>query len=67
LVSGVEHAESYGVYLLTDDVSEEDLEECGDSYSDAIEGWWEDYVPDKHDGKITYGNGEPLFYDCTRK
>lgn len=64
---GVEHAESYGVYPLTDDITNEELEDCPDSYSEGIEGWWEDYVPEKHDGKITYGNGEPMFDDCTRK
>lgn len=39
---GVQHAEMYGVYLFS-----EDDESC--SYN--ISGYWELYVPEKHDGQ----------------
>lgn len=60
----VEHAASYGVYPLSDleGISDEDmaeLEENGDddNYTDNIDGWWEDYDPEKHDGLVA-GGGE---------
>ena len=60
----VEHASSYGVYPETDleGVSDEDmaeLEESGeiDNYTNNIEGWWEDYDPEKHD-MLVPGGGE---------
>ena len=43
------HAEMYGIYpesCRPDDFDEEDE----DSYSDNIEGYFEDYDPEKHDG-----------------
>ena len=45
------HAEMYGIYpenCRPDDLDEED--DDGDSYSDNIEGYFEDYDPEKHDG-----------------
>jgi hypothetical protein len=55
-VGAVEHAAAYGIYPDSDleSISEEDLaelEESGDidNYSSGIEGWWEDYDPEKHD------------------
>ena len=45
------HAEMYGIYpenCRPDDLDEED--DGGDSYSDNIEGYFEDYDPEKHDG-----------------
>ena len=57
----VQHAESYGVYPeedKPDDWNEDD--EGGwnsDQYSHNIEGWWEDYDPEKHDGLVA-GGGE---------
>lgn len=50
---GVQHAEMYGVYPRCEyegdpEIDEEELD--SDSYSDNIEGWWEDYDPEKHDG-----------------
>ena len=45
------HAEMYGIYpenCRPDDLDEE--EEDGDSYSDNIEGYFEDYDPKVHDG-----------------
>lgn len=45
---GLNHAEMYGVYPR--DEYEEEAEQGGDEYSDNIEGWWEPYDPEKHDG-----------------
>jgi len=55
---GVDHASSYGIYPRNEyeeceDISEEEL--YGDSYSDNIEGWFEEYVPEKHDMKSHTG------------
>lgn len=49
---GKDHAEMYGIYPRSeyadsDEISEEELE--GASYSDNIEGWYEEYDPEKHD------------------
>jgi len=55
----VQHAETYGIYPEADleyisDEGLKELEESGeiDNYTHNIEGWWEDYVPEKHDGLI---------------
>jgi hypothetical protein len=57
----VQHAESYGFYPYSYeqeyDEEYDDQEEDGDQYSDNIEGWWEDYDPEKHDGLVS-GGGE---------
>ena len=49
---GKDHAESYGIYPREEyaDIAEYDEEDDDDCYSDNIEGWWEDYDPEKHDG-----------------
>jgi hypothetical protein len=44
------HAEMYGIYPREEYVDTEDFDEDDESYSDSIEGWFEDYNPDKHDG-----------------
>ena len=54
----VQHAESYGIYPLSEyagdeDISDEELE--GEEYSDNIEGSWEDFDPKKHDGLVPGG------------
>lgn len=53
---GKNHAEMYGTYPREeyDDIDEEDE----DSYSDNIEGWWEEYDPKKHDGHTVGGTPE---------
>lgn len=58
----LEHASSYGVYPSSDleGISDEDmaeLEENGDvdNCTDNIDGWWEDYDPEKHDGLVAGG------------
>ena len=55
---GVNHAEMYGIYPRgeyadSEELSEEDLD--SDSYSDDIEGYWEDYDPKKHDSHTMTG------------
>lgn len=56
---GVAFAESYGVYRPDPD-SDEDEEEGLHGYTwDDVEGYWEEYDADKHDGHITYGNEDP--------
>lgn len=54
----VDHADSYGVYPRSDyendpDITDEELE--NDTYSDSIEGSWEDFDPKKHDGLVPGG------------
>ena len=50
---GKTNAEMYGIYPKSEyqgdsEISDEELE--GDDYSDNIEGWVEEYEPEKHDG-----------------
>jgi hypothetical protein len=40
----------YGIYPREEYADTEDFDEDSESYSDSIEGWFEDYNPDKHDG-----------------
>ena len=51
-LQAIEHAESYDKYLLCD--APEGEEDSGD-YTDDIEGWWEEYNSDEHDGQLIYG------------
>jgi len=55
-----ENAEMYGIYPEQDyeECTSEEIDELGDSLSDNIEGWWEEYNPDEHDGLVV-GCGEP--------
>lgn len=51
------HAESYGVYPTTDmpdDYDEDAVDSTygSDTYSDNIEGYWEEYDPEKHDALL---------------
>jgi hypothetical protein len=54
----VEHAEMYGIYRLFDDE-----EESGDYSGENIEGSWEEYVPEKHDGKLIYGANSKISWN----
>lgn len=58
---GLAHAEMYGVYPEADRPDDFDEEEADSwssySYSDNIEGWWEEYDPEKHDG-LRVGGGD---------
>lgn len=63
---GIDHADSYGVYPASDldNLSEEELEEIDENdYSDNIEGWWELYDSDKHDGHVMYGNQQEVHFN----
>lgn len=56
----IDHAARYGIYPESErpDDWDEDEEHMGsDSYSDNIDGWFEDYDPKKHDG-LRVGNDE---------
>lgn len=47
---GLEHAEMYGIYYrphYEDELTEEELDL--DSYTENIDGWWEEYDPEQHD------------------
>lgn len=53
-IAAVQFAESYGIYPECDrpedsDPDEDDQYGSGE-YSENIEGWWEEYDPEKHDG-----------------
>lgn len=50
------HAESYGIYPREEYADTEDYDEDSESYSDSIEGWYEDYDSDKHDGHRVGGD-----------
>jgi hypothetical protein len=59
----IQHAESYGIYPMSDlsDATQEELDALDeegslDDYSDNIEGWWEDYDAEKHD-MLSTGSG----------
>jgi len=46
---GLDHAESYGVYYTPHYEDSEDFDPDDECYSDNIDGWYEDYEPEKHD------------------
>lgn len=50
----VQNAEMYGIYPECY-YSEEDVAQDPESYSDNIEGWWEIYDPEQHDGHTITG------------
>ncbi len=55
---GINHAEMYGVYptdSMPEDMEEYD-EDGGDSYNDNIEGWYEIYNAEEHDGHRVGGD-----------
>jgi hypothetical protein len=45
-----DHAEMYGIYPRDEYVDTEGFDEDDESYSEGIEGWYEDYDSEKHDG-----------------
>lgn len=54
----LEHAAMYGVYPRSDyesdpDISDEELD--SDDYSDNIDGYWEEFDPKVHDGRVSGG------------
>jgi hypothetical protein len=58
---GVEHAEMYGIYPESE-YDEEEVQADPESYSDNIDGWYEDYVPEKHDGHSMRGTPDWQVY-----
>lgn len=50
------HAESYGIYPRDEYVDTPDFDEDDEHYSDGIEGWYEDYDSEKHDGHRVGGD-----------
>ena len=57
---GKDYAESWGVYPREEHSDTEDFDEDDECYSDSIEGWWEPYDPEKHDG---YSTGEKIHWE----
>jgi hypothetical protein len=56
--AGLDHAAMYSVYPTCDMPDDYDEEENdGDEYNDNIEGWWELYDEEKHEGSCSYGRG----------
>ncbi len=61
-----DHAESYGYYPekdMSDELEEEEEEESDDTadqYSNGIKGYYEDYIPEKHD-QYTQAGDTPTF------
>lgn len=60
----IQHAESYGYYPASyleeenlDGLTDDEAEEISEQYIDSIDGYWEDYDPEKHDG-LAAGGGE---------
>jgi hypothetical protein len=51
---GKNHAEMYGIYPECE-YDDDEIDADPDSYSDNIEGYCEDYVPEKHDGHTMTG------------
>lgn len=54
----LQNAESFGIYPVEWNDEDEDEDAGGarfdsDKYSENIDGWWEDYDPEKHDGLST--------------
>lgn len=58
---GVDWAESYGIYPRHEYEDEDNFDEDDECYSEGIEGSWDFYDAEKHDGQITYGNEGPQF------
>lgn len=54
---GVQYAESYGIYPPSEDMDEDD------EYSEDIEGWWELYNSEEHDGLLIYGDNEDFKFN----
>ena len=47
---GLDHAEMYGIYYAPHYWDDESYDPDDDCYSENIEGWWEPYDSEKHDG-----------------
>lgn len=59
---GLDHAAMYGVYPECDKPEDWDEEDnYGEEYSDNIEGYWELYNEEKHEGKCSYDSKGVVF------
>ncbi len=62
------HADSYGIYPECDREYYEDADEMDDdSYTDNIEGSWEDFDPEKHDGRVPGGGTATKLFESLLK
>lgn len=55
-----QHAESYGVYPDSDD---EDTENPNGLTWNEVEGYWEEYDSEKHDGHLLYGYNDEVSWN----
>ncbi len=61
---GVQYAESYGIYPPSEEDDENESEdEDGDWRSEDIEGWWELYNAEEHDGLLIYGSNKDFKFN----
>ncbi|CAB4134422.1 hypothetical protein UFOVP273_57 [uncultured Caudovirales phage] len=51
----VEHASRYGIYPEEERPEDDGFDDMGDEYSYNIEGWFEEYNPEEHDGMVPGG------------
>lgn len=65
------NAESYGIYPYPDDFTEDEDEDPeygqSDSYSDNIEGYWEDFDYEKHEGLVAGGGSATKLFEKLEK
>lgn len=66
--SAVQFASSYGLEpeVFRDTILDEDEDEDeygNDNYTDDIEGWFEEYSPEEHDGLVCGYDSKPKFQD----
>lgn len=61
----VDYAESYGVYNPGSVEDWDDLDEYEEADHDwsQVEGWWEEYDSEKHDGHLLYGSGNEVHWN----
>lgn len=68
---GLDHAASYGVYPMgemPEDYDEDEADWRSDEYSDNIEGWWEPYNPEEHDGlRVGYQEMDEIWADLEKQ
>lgn len=65
LQSAMQHAEMYGIYPpgeLEDWDSEEEWDEANHDF-EAVDGWWENYNADKHDGRLLIGTQTEVYWN----
>ena len=57
-----DYASSYGVDNPGEAEEWDDQEAYGEAYDawERVDGWWEPYSADKHDGRLIYGSGSEV-------